>query len=427
VVAAIVAAILVLHPFGTSTASAATSTSNTTQLTSTVQEGVVSSTITASGSVAPVSEVSSSFGTSGTIATVDVAVGSTVTAGQTLGTIDPTALTKAQASANTQLQSAEQQVSDAEAAAAAPATSSAGNGSGGGNSGGGNAGGGSTASAASQATSAASQVISAKTQLATAQAAYDTATSALGEATLTAPIAGVVVAVNGSVGSSTQAGSTVEAVAPSGTAPSSSAFVTIANTSSLTVTASIAEADIASVSIGQVASVSFPALTDVTAPAKVSAIAPTSTSGGSTVAYATTITLDSVPTGLRLGQTAEVSITTKTSGKAEPYVPTAAITTANGVSTVKVVESDGTTKSTTVTLGVAGDVGTAILSGLAKGQTVVIGAVSATQSSSGTGATIQQSRFGGATGGAGGTGGFGGGTGGFGGRTGGGFGGGRTG
>jgi macrolide-specific efflux system membrane fusion protein len=59
----------------------------TTQLTGTVQQGVVSSTITASGSIAAVRQVSASFSVSGTIATVDVALGSTVTAGQQLGTL----------------------------------------------------------------------------------------------------------------------------------------------------------------------------------------------------------------------------------------------------------------------------------------------------------------------------------------------------
>ncbi len=98
-------------------------------------------------------------------------------------------------------------------------------------------------------------------------------------------------------------------------------------------------------------------------------------------------------------------------------MPTAAITTANGVSTVKVV-ANGKTTVTTVTLGVVGDSGTEIKTGLKAGQTIVIGTVAATTTgTTGTGTGTGRTGFGG---GAGGTGGFGGGTGGFGNRTGGG-------
>jgi macrolide-specific efflux system membrane fusion protein len=184
----------------------------------------------------------------------------------------------------------------------------------------------------------------------------------------------------------------------------------------MTVTAAIAEADIASVTIGQAADITFPALTDVKATAKVTAIAPTATTSNSVVTYATTITLDSVPTGLRLGQTASVAITTATSGANALYVPTAAITTANGTSTVKVI-ANGKTTAKTVTLGVVGTVGTEIKSGLKAGQTIVIGTVTPTTTNTTTGTTGTtgtRGGFGGA-GGTGGTGGFGGGTGGTGG------------
>jgi len=95
--AARVGGIVVLRPFGTATANA--TSANTTQLTSTVQQGVVGQRITANSSLSPVSEVSSSFTLSGTIASVDVVVGSSVTAGQSLGTIDPTGLRLGQTAA----------------------------------------------------------------------------------------------------------------------------------------------------------------------------------------------------------------------------------------------------------------------------------------------------------------------------------------
>ncbi len=101
-----------------------------------------------------------------------------------------------------------------------------------------------------------------------------------------------------------------------------------------------------------------------------------------------------------------MSITTASSAADSLYVPTAAITTVGGVSTVKVV-ANGKTTVTTVTLGVVGDTGTEIKTGLKSGETVVIGTVAkstSTGTSGGTGTT---------TGGIAGTGGFGGGIGGL--------------
>jgi macrolide-specific efflux system membrane fusion protein len=131
------------------------------------------------------------------------------------------------------------------------------------------------------------------------------------------------------------------------------------------------------------------------------------------VTYATTITLASIPTGLRLGQTAAVAITTKSSAADALSVPAAAISTANGVSTVKVVGANGKVTPVTVTLGIVGNAGTQILTGLKAGQTVSLGVVTPTTAgTTGTGRT----GFGGGGGGfgnrTGNGGGFGGGTGG---------------
>jgi len=172
----------------------------------------------------------------------------------------------------------------------------------------------------------------------------------------------------------------------------------------MTVSASIAEADIASVTVGQKAVVTFPAVPGETADATVTAIAPTATTSNSVVTYATTITLASIPTGLRLGQTASVAITTKSSAADALYVPTAAITTASGASTVKVVGANGKTTVTTVTLGIVGTVGTEIKTGLKAGETVSLGVV--TPTTTGTGNGTGRTGFGGGAGFGSGTGGF---------------------
>ncbi len=393
-----VGVVLVLHP--------GTAASAATQLTSTVQQGVVSSTITATGSVAPVREVNASFGVSGTVASVDVSLGQKVAAGQTLGTLDGTQAAATVALDQLQLSDAENVASNAAAAYdAAAAVAVLPNGS-------------NAQQVANGIASAQSQYYSAKEKVVSLQNTLTQAEANQAAGTLTAPFAGVVVALNGAVGQNTSGGGSAS-VNSSGTSSSSSAsssssssgFATIADLSHLIITANVAEADVASVTIGQVATVTFPALPAANSSAKVTAISPTATASNSVVTYATTITLDSVPTGLRLGQTGTVTITTKSSSPDALYVPATAVKTTNGTSTVQVVGTDGKTTTVTVTTGIVGDQGTEITSGLTAGETIVIGTV---VPSTTTGTTTRT-----------GTGGVGGG--GFGGPGGGGFGGGGTG
>ena len=341
---------------------AASASSSASLLTGTVLAGTVSSSVTASGSIAAVNTVAASFAVSGVIATVNTTLGATVAAGDVLGTLDTTDLSKALTKTKTSLANARSSLSDANTSAAADTSGSGGS--------------------SSQTNSARQQVISAQSSVTDAINAVATAQSNLDSSTLFAPIAGLVVAVDGSVGASTSGGSSgsaSSATTKAGSSTSSStstSFATIANVAQMTMTANIAEADIASVSVGQAASVTFPALSGVTAAAKVSAVSPVATASNSVVTYATTISLDAIPAGLRLGQTAEVSIITASSMADALYVPTAAVTTANGTSTVKVVAS-GKTSTKTVTLGIIGDTGTEIKSGLTAGQIVVIGTVAA--------------------------------------------------
>lgn len=359
------AAFLVANPI------TAASNSESTRLTGTVQEGVVASTITATGSVAAVREVSASFAASGTIATVDVALGQTVEAGQQLGTLDTLDLSSAVSSAYTQLSRARSDLGTAKATLAT-AQAEAANPTGGAGSG----------QSVSQAQSA---VTSANDKVTNAATAASEAEADLAAATLASPITGLVVAINGTVGATTGS---------SGGATADSSFVTIADVSQFTMTAAIAEADIADVAVGQAAAVAFPALPDATTTAAVTAISPTATASNSVVTYATTITLDSIPEGLRLGQTASVTITTRTSAEDALYVPTAAITTAgDGTSTVEVVGDDGETTEVTVVLGIAGDQGTEIVSGLELGDTVVLGTVAETGNDSDTGVTREMGGF----------------------------------
>jgi macrolide-specific efflux system membrane fusion protein len=388
IVIAAASVLIIFNPFGAKTAAA------TTQLTGTVEQGVVSTTITASGSIAPVREVDAAFGASGTVASVKVALGATVTKGEVLGTLATADLSTAVSNAKTSLYHDYILLNDDKAALTAAEKSPGGN-----------------------VDQAQQQVFQQEDTVASAQTAVTTAEEALDDATLRSPIAGLVVAVNdqdgdtvsGTNSSSSGSGGDNNASNSSDASDSSSAFMTIADVTTFTVTADVAEADIANVAVGQAAEISFPAITGASSKALVTAIAPTGTASNSIVTYATTITLTDPPKNLRIGQTADVTITTKSSKSDALYVPAAAITTANGVSTVKVVKN-GKTTPVTVTLGIVGDDGTQILTGLTAGETIVIGTVStATTTNTGTtGTTGTTGRFGGGGFGGGGFGGTGG-------------------
>jgi membrane fusion protein, macrolide-specific efflux system len=369
IVAAIVGVLVFVLP------KSASGSGDATQLTSTVQQGVVSNSITASGQIDAEREVNANFKVSGTISTITVTLGDTVKKGDTLAMVGKSTLKKSVSTAKSDLNDAWATLSDANSSYSRAKKSGTDD----------------------QISSAKSQVRSAQKQVNSARDAVETAEDNLSAATLKAPISGLVVAINSSVGDS------VTGSGGSSVGGTTTAFITIADVDKLTMTASIAEADIADVEEGQTATVSFPALTDTTASATVTAIAPTATASNSVVTYATTITLDAIPDGLRLGQTAEVSIVIESSEADVLYVPSAAITTVTDAttgtvtSTVDVVADDGTTSTVTVTTGVVGDQGTEITSGLTASQTIVIGTVSATDTSDGstTGGTETRGGFGG--------------------------------
>jgi hypothetical protein len=88
------------------------------------------------------------------------------------------------------------------------------------------------------------------------------------------------------------------------------------------------------------------------------------------VSYTVYLNLKNQPAGLKPGQSGSVSVILKEADNAL-YVPSTAVTTAGGVSTVTLV--NGSTKTrTVVTLGVVGDTTTQIVSGVTDGQSVAL-------------------------------------------------------
>ena len=339
------------------------SAADTSQVrTTAVRTAAVTDTVSADGTVEAVSEVAANFGTSGTITAIKVAVGDKVQAGDVIARLDTSDATRALQLARLQLDSAEEQLDSAEEGTTTtdPATGE------------------------STTTVNASQVASAKAQVIQAQADVDDAEAAVEATTLVAPISGTVLEVNGKVGST--AGSTsssAQGATGTSTASSSGDFVVVANTRALQVSISVPESDVGSLEAGQKATVTFPAIDGAEATGTITTIDPSGTASNSVVTFGVVVRLADVPSSVRLGQSASVTVTTASVSDAV-VVPSTAVTTAGARSTVTLLK-DGQQVATVVTLGVVGDSFTQITDGVAVGDQVVLTAATSASSSAGFG------------------------------------------
>lgn len=243
------------------------------------------------------------------------------------------------------------------------------------------------------------------------QATVDADQRAVDGCVLTAPIAGTVTAVNGSVGGTSSgssssggsggSGGSGSSSSSSSSSGSSSGFISLADLSALQADAAFAEADATKLKVGQPATISWSALSGASATGAVTAIAPTATTSNSVNTYAVSVSVDKVPDGARLGQTIEVKVTVASADNVL-RVPLAAVRSAGNRYTVTVTKN-GQNTVTPVEVGVKGDQYYEITSGLSEGDQVVVTTTVSTGSSTGTTLPGGGGIFGG-----GGTGGFGG-------------------
>ena len=361
----------------TSSSSSSSATSNTT--TYTVAKGMVLATVTGTGSLYSPSDAGVNFTTGGTLTEVDVKPGQTVTKGEVLAKVDPTAANETLATDQATLTAAQANLNQVENPTATTVNG-----------------------VSSTPTVSASQLTQAQAQVTSAQNAVTAAQAAVAGTVLTAPIAGTVNSVSGAVGSTVSGGGASTASSSAGTTPTG--FVVITNPTGMEVTADFAEADALKLQAGQGAAVTLNA-SGAQLNAKVLSVSslPVSSSSGisssGTVEYSALLSITSDTSNLRTGLSASVSVLTGEVDNAL-YLPTAALTGTGTTRLATVVEANGTTKSQSVTVGLAGDTDVQILSGLTNGEKVQV-----------TVATTTSGGFGGA----GGFGGRGGGAGGFGG------------
>lgn len=353
-------------------------------ITEVVDVRTISTTVAASGEVRAIDQLGVNFGVAGDVATVDVEAGDTVSEGDVLATLDPTALETAVVSAQNTLASARDGVSAANLAEAQAQQA---------------------INTADQALAAAEQAIetakdatsnrsealatanrqyaaaeaqrdtaeyqqarvpgqkaAASAALEAAQSALEQAEANVDKATLLAPMSGTVLRVD------VERGDAVTTAGPD--------VFMIADLGSFEVTANFSEADIVSIVEGQSVQVDFDALPGETSTGtvtEVSLMGEVDPSGGSLTTYPVTVSLDSPPELLRVGMTAQISIITDENVDVVA-APVAALNVRGEQIIVNVLRGD-TVEEVVVETGVQGSNFVEITSGLVGGETVVIGDV----------------------------------------------------
>src|SRR6266542_2744330 len=177
----------------------------------------------------------------------------------------------------------------------------------------------------------------------------------LDQATLKAPFDGVVTAVN---------------IVPGSTTSSATAAISMLDRSTLHVDLKLSENDVAKVQLGQPVALTIDALKDWKAAGTVSYIAPSAATSNGVVTYAVRVSFPDRDDRVKIGMTANLSITTaKQDGVL--LVPNSALLPKGAGHSVQVTSADGTTREVDVQTGLTDGANTEITSGLNEGDQVV--------------------------------------------------------
>jgi len=297
----------------------------------TVSTGTMQQTVAASGTIEPASEASLDFAVSGKVTAVDVAAGQAVTAGQTLASIDPTAL-------QDQVNAAQETLSADQARLSSDRSSGA----------------------------ATSAIDSDEAQVTSAQAQLTSAQNNLADANLTSTVTGTVASVNLTVGQQVSANG--GAGGGGSSSGSSSAQVVVVSTNSFSVATTVDDTEVGEIATGDEAIIT-PSGSTTQVFGTVSSVGLIASSSGGVATFPVDIAIGGSPSGLYAGSSATVAIVVKqVTGAIE--VPTAAISYSTGNPMVtKVV--NGSHVPTQVTTGITANGDTQITSGLAAGDVVL--------------------------------------------------------
>ena len=307
-----------------------------------VTRGEFSDSVSASGSIKPVSSTVVTPEVDGIIQDVRVAEGSAVDRGDRLFSVKNDELDKAVRKAAQQVKTAKNEVGKAQAALETARRGAAAVAEGG------------QRGDASSVEMAKTDLESAKISLEEARSAYDDAVAQADKRTVTAPCDGTIIVMNAVNGASV--GSPGGAGAGSGSsAGSAGALMTIADLSRMKVTVQINEVDVSRIAVGQRARVTFSALRQLVCEAQVTHVSTVSSSeaGGSgagnggpgagydgggraIVTYAVELLIDSPDASIKPGMTANADIMIQQIGNAL-NVPLSALTEDGAQAYVSVV------------------------------------------------------------------------------------------
>jgi len=309
----------------------------------TVTTGNMQRTVSTTGSVAPAEEANLDFAVSGKVTAVDVAVGQTVTAGQALATVAPTALQATLAAAQASLTSAQAKLASDRADGASTA-----------------------------------DVLSDEAAVTSAQSQLNSAQADVADATLTSTIAGTVASVDLTVGQqvSGTGGST------GGKTTGSSSQVTVISTDSFVVNTTVDDTQVGEVQNGDQAVIT-PSSGDTKVYGTVASVGMIASGSSGVASFPVVVDVTGTPAGLHAGASTNVSIIVEQLNDVV-QVPTAALSYGNGKATVTVTK-DGRHVPTPVTTGQTSDGYTQITHGVTAGEKVVEKVVTFTGTPGGSG------------------------------------------
>jgi macrolide-specific efflux system membrane fusion protein len=325
-------------------ADAATTASGTAR-SSLATRGVVASTVSTTGTVQSGSMANVSFATSGPVTEINVKIGDVVNKDQVLAKISSAQAQEQLTAAQATLTSAEKSLSKVRSSTSDSAT-----------------------------------VAFAQAQVTNAQNGVNAAQRAINGTTLTAPMAGTVIAINGTIGNWSNGantgnaadGTTGNGAASGGPTPSNgAAFIQIADLTKLQVSTSFPEVDAIRLKTDQAATVTWAALSGARAAGRVTTIAPAATNQNNLNSYAVVINLEWLPDGVRIGQTVTVTVTVAQVDDVV-RIPVAGLRSNGQQQTAEVIRADGKRETRAVEVGLRGDQFAEIRSGLAPGEQVTL-------------------------------------------------------
>lgn len=210
--------------------------------------------------------------------------------------------------------------------------------------------------------------------IAQAQTAFNNASLLLQQSspTLTAPISGTV------VGLSLQTGDVLSSQTSSDGSVAGQKVASVQTNATPTIAVNLTEIDVAKVAVGNRATITLDAYSGRTFTGVVAGVDTAGSVSSGVTTYPAVIRLDTQADGVYPNMGASANIITDTKGDVL-LVPTSALLTQDGVSTVRVL-NDGKVTLVTVETGLSSDTQIEIVSGLAEDDSVVTGTVAASNS-----------------------------------------------